>query len=412
MVDIQIAEETAELGGEVPVSLSSIESDAIGEILNISMGSAATAIATMLGREVSITTPIVNIVKDINIEIESFNPSVGVEIEYIEGLSGSNFMVLKRNDVKAIVSLLLEGMDEPDGEDFSELQISAVGEIMNQMMGASSTAMASFFGKSINISTPKRFDPANMSEIIKKSSGSEYVVAVKFLLKVEGILNSDFVTIMPIDFTKELVANALNFGDEPEAEPKAESKAEPETKPETEPKAELETKTKAEPKAQEPKMQQKTKEKEVQQKVQAPPPVQQRKEQQHKKEMSIEGSLLSEKSKKEQPVSVQMLQLESFDDEEDNNEDFFENQDNFELILNVPLDVCVVLGRSKMPVKSVLDIRQGSLVELDKQAGEPVDVIVNGKLIARGDVVIIDDNFGVRITEILSSNEISKKING
>lgn len=371
MVEIHVADETTGLAGPSPVSLSGIERDTIGEILNISMGAAATAVATLLDREVSITTPKVDIVKTVDLNLEDVSPFIGIEIEYCEGLSGSNLLVMKRSDVRVIVNIML-GMEEgDDSEEFNEIEISAVSEIMNQMMGASSTALASFFGKSINISTPIQFDPKEVSAKVQNGT-NQHVVSVHFSLKVGEIINSEFVTLMPVDFTKELVENALNFGGEEEAPAPAK---EPEAKPAAQPQ-------KAEP-AERPK---------------------------NKETPSSERYVAAPTTKKQPTVSVQMMELESFDDDEPEEAGHADGQGNFDLILGVPLDVSVVIGRTKMSVKNILDIRQGSLVELDRQAGEPVDVIVNGQLIARGDVVIIDDNFGVRITEILSGKELNTKL--
>lgn len=100
-------------------------------------------------------------------------------------------------------------------------------------------------------------------------------------------------------------------------------------------------------------------------------------------------------------VVVQPLQFASLD----NDPGYIEpvDQVNLGLVMGVDMNVTVEIGRTKKQVKEILALRQGSIVELDKQAGDPVDIIVNGKLIARGDVVVIDENFGVRITEIVSN---------
>jgi flagellar motor switch protein FliN/FliY len=76
-----------------------------------------------------------------------------------------------------------------------------------------------------------------------------------------------------------------------------------------------------------------------------------------------------------------------------------------ELIMDVPLEVSVELGRVQMLIRDILDLSTGSIVELERMAGEPVDLLVNGKKVARGEVVVIEDNFGVRITEILQGIE-------
>ena len=86
------------------------------------------------------------------------------------------------------------------------------------------------------------------------------------------------------------------------------------------------------------------------------------------------------------------------------------NEANIGLILDVPLQVTVELGRTKKSIKDILELSNGSIVELDKLAGEPVDIHVNGKLLAKGEVVVIDENFGVRITDIVSPEERAARL--
>ncbi len=382
MEEIDITEQAAQLAGTMPVSLSTIESDTIGEILNISMGAAATAVSTLLGRQVSITTPDVAIVKSDELELASFEPAIGIEIKYVEGLDGSNVMIMRRKDIKAIVMLLIGEVSGDENDELDEMELSAISEIMNQMMGSSSTALASFFGKNINISTPEPFDPAQVREKIDQYHRHDSVVSVRFALHVEGILQSDFVTIMPIEFTKELVANVMNIVDVPDQDVVEETVAPAPAVQSPAPLAPAPT-----PLAPTP----------------APPsPIP---HQNNGGQPRVMGSAAAP----QETVSVQMMKYTNFDEEE-NLEMSGSSSDNFNLILGVPLDVTVEIGRANLPVKSILDIRQGSLIELDRQAGDPADIMVNGQLIARGDVVVIDDNFGVRITEILSTKDIAKKL--
>ena len=325
--------------------LSAMERDTIGEILNISMGAAATAVSTLLGRPVDITTPVVSVVRTDNVVTESLEPAVGIEIEYCEGLSGSNLLIMKSRDIRAIVDQLLAGDDDSGDDELNEMHYSAISEIMNQMMGASATALSTFLGSSINISTPSQFDVKAIKDKINGPEEQEYVVSVRFLLHIEDLVDSEFITVMPVAFTKELVEKAMimDGNDEPQAQ-------------ETPPAA------KASP---------------------APQPA-----------MSAPQARTVE-----EPVMVQPLKLQSFD--EQTNPPESGGSENFNFILDVPLELSVEIGRTKMQVKDILDLRQGSIVELDKQAGDPVDIFVNGRIIARGDVVVINDNFGVRITKII-----------
>lgn len=367
-------------------TLDSLETDAIGEILNISMGAAATAISTMVDRKVDITTPVVAEIKAENFECGSLEPAIGIEIEYVDGLTGSNIMVMRKRDIRAIVNLLLgEETDVNSTDDLDEMHLSAASEIMNQMMGASSTALATFLGKPINISPPKHFDMADIQKKIARPAFDDIIVTVKFVLNIENILNSEFVTVMPMEFTKALVSNAMNF-DEPEEQPVKDMQPEVNEKarPAAEPVPAVQPRVSADAAArpQNPRSSD----------IPAAP------QQQRRNESRPAAAYAHAPA---QPVQVRAVQLPNFD-EMPTAVRAAEDSNNFGIVMGVPLEISVEIGKTKMSVKEILDIRQGSLIELDRQAGDPVDIMVNGRLIARGDVVIIDDDFGVRVTEILS----------
>ena len=132
--------------------------DALGEIMNISLGSSATAISNMLDHRVYITTPTVSVVDVKELTLDNIDPAIGVEIKYVEGLSGSNIMLLKRHDIKIIVDILM-GMETPEEEfELNELTLSCFCEVMNQMMGSAATAMSDFLGFRVDISTPESFE--------------------------------------------------------------------------------------------------------------------------------------------------------------------------------------------------------------------------------------------------------------
>ena len=104
--------------------------------------------------------------------------------------------------------------------------------------------------------------------------------------------------------------------------------------------------------------------------------------------------------------NIQPVQFSSFDETAATNAE----PNNMKTLMDIPLKVTVELGRTKRTVKEILGVSQGSIIELDKLAGEPVDILVNDKLIAVGEVVVIDENFGVRVTDILSAQERISKL--
>ncbi len=469
-------------GHELVRGLNGIETDTIGEVLNISMGAAATAVSILLNRQVSITTPSVQVVHSSDFEFKELEPALGVEIKYIQGLYGSNHMIMSVRDVRAIVQLLL-------GEDFSdasydadnaldEIHVSALGEVMNQMMGASCTALASFLDREINISPPVPFEISSISEKLLWGSQQDFVVAVGFRLTIEGLIDSEFYTVMPVPFAKELVNSAMGIsgqelsqddmevlqvtghtqvpppviGEDFKMPAKAASNKVPEEAPAhapeqaQKPAAETAQKPavaqkqspmpapKPAPAAARPApapMQEPAYTAPVVQPAQmpnpaamaSPAPVAMPGYAPHampgympqsmpaqmpmaepapaaQRSMPV-GGHAPERGNPRQNVVVKPLQFGSLDA----GDTFAEELDvvNLGLVMGVDLNVTVEIGRTRKQVKEILALRQGSIVELDKQAGAPVDIMVNGKLIARGDVVVIDDNFGVRVTEIVSN---------
>ena len=380
---------------------NSMELDAIGELMNISLGSSATAVSNMLDHRVDITTPTVGVVTVEDFSLGDLEPAIGIEIKYVSGLEGSNIMLLKRNDVKVIVDILM-GSETPDEEfELNELTVSAVCEVMNQMMGAASTALSDFLGYPVNISTPQSFALDDLDTFKKEhfppSDGN--LVVVRFMLGIENILQSEFVNVMSVDLARDLLAGfEMNFGSPAGA---AAAAPEPAPAPTPQPAAaapaasgggaplsqeEIErmmggggaTAPTSEPAAaQQPMMQQPM----MQQPMMQQPMMQQ------------EPRL----------ITARQAQLPALDVEDRLGK---EQADNLEMIMSVPLEVSVEIGRTRRKVEDILSFTKGYLVVLDKLAGDQVDLFVNGLCVARGDVVVIDDNFGVRITEVLKHGEL------
>lgn len=360
------------------LGLNTVEIDTIGEILNISMGAAATAISLVLNRQVVITTPTVRVIPTSQFEFARLEPAIGIEIQYVEGLHGSNVMIMSAKDARAIVGLLLadSGGAPEDGAEMDEIQSSALGEIMNQMMGASSTALATFLNRSINISPPTSFSMEESAERFAWMREQQFIVTVGFRFVVENLLDSEFITVMPVEFTKDLVKNAMSM-DEGEPEEPAAADAQG---------GEDDSGVVGHRQVRNPVFEAD---------YQAEPP----KKRAPARAPSPASEAPPAPRAPRRSVDVTPLQFGSLDGGGGSEQD----QVNLDLVMDIDLNVVVEIGRVKKLVKEIVALRQGSIIELDKQAGEPVDIMVNGKLIARGDVVVIDDNFGVRITEIVGS---------
>ncbi len=379
------------------IIFSPMEIDAIGEIMNISLGSSATAASNMLDHRVDITTPRVSVINAEDFSLGRIEPAVGVEIKYVCGLEGSNIMLLKRSDVRAITDILL--MTETPDEEFelNDLSISAVCEVMNQMMGSSATALSDLLGRMVNISTPESFELTDLDKMKEEHFPVTHgpVVVVRFNLTIEGVLDSEFMNVMSVELAKELIAG---FGlDTSEEAPAQAPAAAPAPQPAPAPAA-------AGPAPAAPPMP-----------ASAPgempgypgyPPYGQMPAgyppypyPPYPMYQPPEPKVINA-----QPAQMHPLSAESHLNQE--------QKQNLDLIMTVPLEVAVEIGRTRRKIQDILSFSKGSLVVLDKLAGDQVDLLVNGQCVAKGDVVVIDDNFGIRITEILQKPDINELISG
>lgn len=373
-------------------ALSDMQLDAIGEIMNISMGSAATAVSELLNAKVWITTPKVSVVQASQLNYGRLEPAICVKIEYIKGLSGSNLMILKQDDVQLILNQLMgkPPIISPDFE-FDELNISAVSEVMNQMMGASSTALAEFLGMGIDISTPT---PYILSEInisdLQSYEQTDMVASINFDLTIDGVIKSEFISVLDIDLAATLADRVLGGAEAP-------APVEPAPAPQPAPAATAEVPVQPVP---EP----------IPQPAPVPPMAQP--QAQPMPDMYAQpyygypnqpmyNQPMQPMMQPQPAVNYRNAQLAQFDNFE--TPLGTEQKENLQLLMDVPLQISVEIGSTKKKIKDILEFSQGTIIELERQAGAPVDVMVNGNLIARGDVVVIDDNFAVRITEIVKS---------
>ena len=353
--------------------LSDIEKDALGEIGNISMGSAATTLSTLLGHKVSITTPSVSVAPMNVIQQHYPLPYLVVEVAYTVGIDGNNVFAIQATDAAVIADLMMGGDGTNPESELTEIHMSAVGEAMNQMMGAVATSLSSMFHKKIDISPPKvnLVDFGTEEVLTEMAKNTEPVVRAAFRMEVDGLIDSEIMQILTIKVAKEMVEALMNEEAEeipPPPPPPAKSTPAP-----------------AQPAPSPQPMQQ----------APPPPPPQQGYPPQG---YGYGGSNMQPNVVTNMPVSpAQFMPLSM--------EPVQINERNIGLILDVPLQVTVELGRTKKTIKEILDLATGSIVELDKLAGEPVEIQVNGHFLAKGEVVVIDENFGVRITDIASPAE-------
>lgn len=385
--------------------LSSMEKDALGEIGNISMGSAATTLSVLLGHKVNITTPTVSVDTMSTIQNQYPMPYLVVEVGYVIGINGNNILAIQASDASIIADLMMGGDGLNPQEELTDIHMSAVGEAMNQMMGTVATSLSTMFNKKIDISPPKvnLIDLGAEDKITDLVNNDEPVVKTSFRMEVDGLIDSEIMQILPLDVAKEMVSFLMGGGAEAEAQeaPAPEPTPAP-VAPEPAPVAPEPAPVAAAPAPAAPAPQPAA----PQYAAPPQPPQYAAPTQQPQYTAPPMGAqpVYAPPAYANNVVSsgvpVQNAQFAPL-----TNEPVEVNAANISLIQDVPLQVTVELGRTKKSIREILEFSTGSIIELDKLAGEPVDIHVNGQLTAKGEVVVIDENFGVRITEIVSPME-------
>lgn len=370
--------------------LSDMQKDALGEIGNISMGSAATTLSVLLGHKVSITTPAVSVDTMNSIRDAYPKPYLIVEVGYTVGIEGNNILAIQASDACIIADLMMGGDGTQPPTDLNEIHMSAVGEAMNQMMGSVSTSLSTMFNKKIDISPPKvnLIDLGSEEKVTEIVGGDDVVAKISFRMEVDGLIDSEIMQILPLDIATEMVDSLMNrSAAEPETPAPPPAPA-PEPAPAPAP-APMPAAPAPAPQAPPPMMQQPMPQQPMMQQpmMQAPMPAY--------GQQAVAAQGIPVQPVQFTPLTTAPVQV---------------NDANIGLILDVALQVTVELGRTKKSIKEILELTNGSIVELDKLAGEPVDIQVNGKLLAKGEVVVIDENFGVRITDIVSPEERATRL--
>jgi flagellar motor switch protein FliN len=403
------ADEKDELDNAINVDdyFSFMERDALGEIGNISFGSSATALSTLLNQKVEINTPTVTVVHRTKLEEEFPDPYVAVLVHYTQGFVGSNMLVIERNDAAIIADLMLGGDGHNPKDLLDEIQLSAVQEAMNQMMGSAATSMSTVFNKRVDISPPN-INLLNVAE----GEGTETIpeddilVKVSFSLKIGSLIDSNIMQLLPVTFAKSLVDDLLNPGTQnsnshqtmPEQQTKVHAQHEQPVNNQQQP-TYLQ---------QQPAMQEQMPYQSQHDQFHYPPSAQQSipavngwsQPAAHTGAQHF-GNVMTGVQPTVQPAVFSSFEAFSHQQTETK---------NLDMLLDIPLQVTVELGRTKRSVKDILELTSGSIIELDKLAGEPVDILVNNRLIAQGEVVVIDENFGVRVTDIISQSDRLKKL--
>ena len=334
---------------ERPV-LTDFEEDGLGEIGNISMGTASTTLNILLNQEVSITTPEVTVVD----WEEAVNPSdedfIIIEVNYTEGFEGSSILLIKKSDAKIIADLMMGGDGTNVDDDLNDFHISAISEAMNQMVGTSATSMSQIFDITVDIAPPNVIveKPKNYNyKEIFENSPTPYFVKTSFRLVVGDLIDSRIMQLLGLPFALDMFNTLINNDEDSQTSEEVVDEKELDKSPVEKPVSE--------------------------------------------NEVEEEQSIETEETDEDEEI------------EESKPSILFKEGKNIDLLLNVPMDVTVELGRTHRMIKDVLSLGPGSVIELDDFSGEKVDILVNGKKIALGEVVVVDESYGVRVTDIIKA---------
>ena len=351
--------------------LSDAEKDAIGEISNISMGTAATTLSQLINQKVNITTPTVSYATWDSLLTEFEEPCVCIQVLYTSGLEGNNILILKENDVKVITNLMMGGDGTNINEDLTDLHLSAIGEAMNQMMGSASTSMSSMLNKKIDISPPTA-SLVKLTEIMNATDIADFLtgtfVKVSFKMEIGSLINSEIMQMYSIDFAKSIYEKFISMTDEQSSAPA------PQPTPKT-----------------------------------APQPAPQPQPQMQNQGMFADtfGAPSGMYAQPTQAVPFQAPPVQNVNIAPVQFQPFMEmnnpllKTETLDLLLDVPLEVTAELGRTSKSIKEILEFSPGTIIELNRLAGEPIDVLVNGKYVAKGEVVVIEETFGIKVTEVI-----------
>ena len=357
--------------------LSDAEKDAIGEISNISMGTAATTLSQLINQKVSITTPKVSYSTWDNLMAEYVEPCVCIQVYYTSGLEGNNILILKESDVKVITDLMMGGDGTQAIGELTDLHLSAIGEAMNQMMGSASTSMSSMLNKKIDISPPTA-SLVKLTEIVNARDIADFLtgtfVKVAFKMEIGTLVNSEIMQMYSTQFAKNIYEQFVSMTEEsgnpvaPEPAPAAAPAPQPAPTP-----------------------------------VAAPFAAQPSNQGAFAQSMAAPNSMYAQPAQTAymappvQNVNIAPVQFQPF--MEMNNP--LLKTENIDLLLDVPLEVTAELGRTSKSIKEILEFSPGTIIELNRLAGEPIDVLVNGKYVAKGEVVVIEEAFGIKVTEVI-----------
>ncbi|MCL2572975.1 MAG: flagellar motor switch phosphatase FliY [Defluviitaleaceae bacterium] len=363
--------------------MTSEQKDILGEVGNISMGTSATTLSALLGQKVHITTPKVDLIKWNDLPNRYAKPCVGIRVNYTVGIQGTNLLLLKHHDVKVITSLMIGmGGEVTEGDDeITELDLSAISEAMNQMIGSSSTSLASLMQQPIDIDTPVAFvmDSVTNENLEDMPFSGDYAVCVQFRMQIGDLIDSEIMQLLPMEFAQSLSDKMKSYITGSAEEEEQQTQTAPQ-------KVEENMATGGGPTMH------------TQANMQPPPQAADAPMQQYAAQIPQPQHGYAQPMAHQAPVAASPAQFQNFDIS-----DVMQQKENIEIIMDVPLEVTVELGRTAKKIREILEFSPGSIIELNKLAGEPIDILVNGKFVANGEVVVIDENFGIRVTNIINA---------
>ena len=360
---------------------TAVQLDGVCDTVNVGIVAAADMLQKLLSQEISISADRAEEEELENIEVFGLIPALLIQVTYTGTISGRCVLIIRQADLKHILNLLMN-IDENESETDDELELdditfNTIRELLNQMLNSYSESLTTFFGGDVTVAATDitHFESMSTVEQYFDCQSDTHVVSLTCRLGIKEIMSSCFCAVLEPVLSDVLIGQCAKPEQAPEEIPAAaiagQAIPEPVSTPQAPP-------------------------------VHAPIP-----EVQH----NVGTSPVPEP---EQPIDRTMhMQYAKFPNFEDGlaaaRQGVPLTRGNMDLLMDVPLNVTVEIGKTRRKMRDIMEFSQGTIISLEKQAGAPVDIVVNGQLIARGDVVVIDDNFGVRITDIVGTKELAEK---
>lgn len=357
--------------------INDIELELIAQMLDDELKAASEAVETLVSSETEITSFKTEVKEIEKISFGLYKPALIISLNYTGCLKGKAILFISTNEVNTILGILMnKDLNSLEALELDEINIATIKEVFNQIYGAISMQLTAFFEEEVTVSLEevKLFENANeISQVIAKSEIKETVVS-SCILNIKDILSGRFMVLYSLDLS-ELILKKMNEKNARKINREIERDL-----------LKNRNQSKDEPV--------KTNENRSAETIKYGKPI------------DI-GSLRTKKNFTY--VNISESEFPDFSDQPSSFENA-EKENHVDLLMDISLKIDVEIGKTRRKMREILSFSPGTIINLEKQAGAPVDIIANGNLVAKGDVMVINDNFAVRISEIINTKSITNKL--